>query len=120
MPDFAISLEEFRRALQDILVPDLKGLRAQVEALNKRVDDLHLEIKALRQEFTGEVKALRQEFTGEVKALRQEFTGEVKALRQELGQRLVTVEKDVAYIRGQVDLLVASQAKRPGGQERSG
>lgn len=96
----------FREVIQDILVPELKAIKKELEYHSeefnrvwKEIEKLWEEIKLLREEM----KELRQEMNVRFEAVHQE----IKDLRQEMNTRFEAIYKDIHELKaGQREILL--------------
>ncbi|MEW6097045.1 MAG: hypothetical protein AB1567_11075 [bacterium] len=89
----------FRNVIQDLLVPELKAIKKQLESHEHEFTRLWEEIRALR----NEMKELRQEMNVRFEAIHEEM----KDLRQEMNTRFEAVQKDIHELKsGQKEILL--------------
>jgi hypothetical protein len=50
----------FRQVIQDLLVPELRSIKTEVEYMKKAIDANSQEIKSLRTEMTGRIEKLTE------------------------------------------------------------
>jgi hypothetical protein len=118
-------VQGFRQALQDILTPEVRELKAEVTGLrgetNANIGALKQEISALRVEMNAQIGALRQEMNAndgalkqEVNALRIEMNANDHALREEMNARTDLLNEKIDGLRAEVRKRLPCIASQPG------
>ncbi len=90
------NVESIRKALQDFLAPELRGIAIRLEALDRRLEDLKGEVVGGRDEL----RALREELRGELHAVEARMK---EALEQ--AKREVLLRFELADAQQQISLL---------------
>ncbi len=79
-----------RKAIQDLLVPELKAIQVKLDVHGEAIKDLQQEMKELRKEMHERFEAIQKESAG---------------LRQEMQERFEVMQKEIAGLKmGQVEL----------------
>lgn len=91
MTDSANVVKGFRQVVQDLLVPELRSIKTEIEYMKKAIDLNSEEIKSLRAETKEEIRALKTETkkaidanSEEIKSLRTETRQEIKTLSDKM------------------------------------
>lgn len=109
----------FRNAIQDLLVPELKAIKKQLESheqeftrIWEEIKILHEEIKLLHQEMNArfeivheEIRDLRHEMNVRFEAVHQE----IKDIRHEMNVRFEAVHQEMKELRKEVHELKSGQ-----------
>lgn len=84
----AVSIyEQVKRALQDIIAPEIKGLQVEIKRLDEKIE-------SMRKELLAEIKRIDERFTTEIKRLDEKIEGLTKEIEIaiEIRERLATIE----------------------------
>jgi capsule polysaccharide export protein KpsE/RkpR len=96
-------VQGFRQALQDLLTPEVRELKAEIKGL--RVE-MNAEIKGLRLERNANDGALRQEISGlraEMNANDGALRQEVSGLRAEMNANIGAVKQEISSLRAEMN-----------------
>lgn len=86
----------FREVVQDLLVPELKSIKTEIQYMQKAIDTNTVEIKELRKETQEEFRAVRSELKdigSEIKELRTEIRELLFKLIIPLSERVTRIEQ---------------------------
>ena len=79
------TFDEVRKAIQDILAPELRGISARLDGIDKRLGMVEGDVKSLRDELKG----VRDELKGELHAVEARTTSAIEQAKREI---LLTVQ----------------------------
>ncbi len=74
------NVESIRKALQDFLAPELRGIAERLEALDRRLEDLKGEVVGGRDEL----RSLREELRGELHAVEARMKEAIEQAKREV------------------------------------
>lgn len=75
--------EQVKRALQDIVAPEMKALQVEIKRLDEKIDNLRKEIESVRKELMAEIRRLDERIDG--------LTREIE-VAIDIRERLATIE----------------------------
>ncbi len=81
-----------RRALQELILPEMETIKATQREHSAKFAELHAEVKRLDEKVDG----LRREMKVEMESLRREVTAEQEALRRELTVKVDSLQRETA------------------------
>ncbi len=83
--------EQVKRALQDIVAPELNGIKAELRRLDEKIGSLDEKIGSLRNELLAEIKRV----DARVESLQREVS-----VTLEIRERLSALEAKAGILRG--------------------
>jgi uncharacterized protein involved in exopolysaccharide biosynthesis len=72
--------DDVRKAIQELIVPELKNLQLEIQSLKVEIRRLDEKIDSLRNEMTAEIKGLRAEMMSEFRRV----DSQIQSLEKEL------------------------------------
>ena len=110
MADVRDLVTGLRQALQDLLVPELRAIKATLEAQGKELVTLRQDMNQRFQEVNERFLALGREMNERFEALHREMDERFLRVDERfLGveQLLASLQKDVAALNGKMDILLS-------------
>lgn len=80
------NVESFRKAIQDFLAPELRGISVKLDGIDKRVEELGAAMNGLREEFRSDLAGAKNELRADIGGVRGELQNVEARMKEAIEQ----------------------------------
>lgn len=98
--------ETVRRAIQDVVAPEIQGLKGDFRALQAEIKRLDEKIDSKHNEVLSEIRRLDEKMTSEIRRLDEKMTLEFKRLDDKVTSEIRRLDDKIHALDGKVDFAI--------------